>query len=73
VNKNVALLAIQPEAGAHHIRLVGEAHRFEDLLAYITRLEATRGFSNELLTGHALREDSDRAVGFTLSTDWAEQ
>jgi Tfp pilus assembly protein PilN len=72
-DKNIALLAIQPETGARHIRLAGEARRFEDLLAYMRRLEATPGFSNVLLTSHALRDDSDEAVRFTLSTDWAEQ
>jgi hypothetical protein len=72
-NDNVALLAIQPEAGATHIRVAGEARRFDDLLAYISRLEATRGFSNVLLLNHALVEAPGQALSFTLIADWNVQ
>lgn len=70
-NPNVALLAIQPAAGGRKVQLSGEARRFDDLLAYMTRLEATAGFANVLLTEHEMRNPgADRAVSFTIAADW---
>jgi hypothetical protein len=67
----VALLAIQPDGSGTQVRLGGEARRFEDLLTYIARLEATPGFANVFLAGHELKSGSkDRAVAFTLVADW---
>jgi hypothetical protein len=66
---NVALLGIQPDG--RQVRLAGEARRFEDLLAYIGRLEATPGFANVLLSGHELKSGSGGAVvAFTLAAEW---
>lgn len=68
---NVALLAIQPAAGGRKVQLSGEARRFEDLLAYVARLEATAGFANVFLTEHELRASGgERAVTFTVTADW---
>lgn len=68
---NVALLSIQPEGGGRRVRLAGESRRFEDLLAYIARLESTAGFANVFLVGHELRSvGAERAVAFTISADW---
>jgi Tfp pilus assembly protein PilN len=68
---NVALLSIQPEGGGRRVRLAGESRRFEDLLAYIARLESTAGFANVFLVGHELRSvGAERAVAFTVSADW---
>lgn len=66
---NVALLAIQPASGGRKVQLSGEARRFEDLLAYVARLEGTAGFANVFLTEHELR-GADRAVTFTVTADW---
>jgi hypothetical protein len=68
---NVALLGIQPDGAGRQVRLAGEARRFEDLLAYIGRLEATQGFANVFLSGHELRSGAGgQAVAFTLTADW---
>lgn len=70
-NGNVALLGIQPEASGRQVRLAGEARRFEDLLAYIARLEATPGFANVLLASHELKSGAaGPPVAFTLTADW---
>ena len=70
-NSNVALLAIQPGAGGRKVQLSGEARRFEDLLAYMQRLEGTAGFANVLLSEHEMRNaGADRAVSFTINADW---
>jgi hypothetical protein len=66
---NVALLGIQPDG--RQVRLAGEARRFEDLLAYIGRLEATPGFANVFLAGHELKSGAGGpGVAFTLAADW---
>jgi Tfp pilus assembly protein PilN len=68
---NVALVAIQPDGAGRQFRLQGEARRFEDMLAYIVRLESTAGFTNVLLAGHEMKTVGGvRAVGFTLTADW---
>jgi Tfp pilus assembly protein PilN len=70
-NANVALLSIQPEGGGRKVQLAGEARRFEDLLAYVARLEGTDGFANVFLTEHEMRNaGTDRAVSFTIVADW---
>jgi hypothetical protein len=66
---NVALLGIQPDG--RQVRLAGEARRFEDLLGYIGRLEATQGFANVFLSAHELKSGSGgQVVAFTLAADW---
>jgi len=68
---NVGLLAIQPEASGRQVRLVGEARSFEELLAYIGRLEATAGFANVLLATHELKAGgAQRPVAFALTAEW---
>jgi hypothetical protein len=68
---NVALLGIQPDGAGRQVRLAGEARRFEDLLAYVARLEATPGFANVFLAGHELKSGSGgQVVAFTLAAEW---
>ncbi len=68
---SVGLLGIQPDASGRQVRLAGEARSFEELLAYIGRLEATAGFANVLLATHELKPGgTQRAVAFTLTADW---
>lgn len=68
---NVALLAIQPAAGGRKVQLSGEARRFEDLLAYVSRLESTKGFANVFLSEHEMRvSGGERVVSFTVTADW---
>jgi hypothetical protein len=65
--KGVTLLGFEPEAGARRLRIVGEAPGFEDIAAYLRRLEASSTFRDAFLVSHELR---DQIVGFTLSADW---
>jgi Tfp pilus assembly protein PilN len=69
-NPNVALLSIQPEAGGRKVQLAGEARRFDDLLAYVAKLDGTPGFANVFLTEHEMRGAADRGVSFTIAADW---
>lgn len=69
---DVALLALQPEGNGRGLRVGGEAKRFEDLLAYIARLEARDGFSNVFLVSHEIKPaGAQKPVAFTLVADWA--
>lgn len=71
---NVALLAIQPASGGRKVQLSGEARRFDDLLAYVARLEATPGFANVFLTEHEVRAGAgEQAVTFTVTADWVRR
>jgi hypothetical protein len=63
----VTLLGFEPEADAGRLRITGEARRFEDITAYLRRLEGTLTFRNVFLASHEVR---DRAVTFTLTADW---
>jgi Tfp pilus assembly protein PilN len=68
---NVTLLSIQPEASGRHVRLMGEARRFEDLLAYIGRLEATDGFANVFLANHEFKAGAgETPVTFSITAEW---
>jgi Tfp pilus assembly protein PilN len=70
-SRDVALLGIQPDSSGRQVRLAGEARRFEDLLTYIGRLEATAGFANVFLAGHELKSTAaGQPVAFTLTADW---
>jgi len=63
----VVLTALQPEADGRRVRIAGEARRFDDLVEYMMRLEATPGFANVYLGEHA---EVAPGVSFTLSADW---
>ncbi|HKO89417.1 MAG TPA: PilN domain-containing protein [Burkholderiales bacterium] len=70
-DQNVALLAIQPEGSGKHVQLSGEARHFEDVMAYVKRLEQSVGFSNVFLSRHEAQEEG--GISFTLGADWTGQ
>ena len=72
--KEIALLAIQPDAGKRVLRLAGEAKNFDALLAYIARLEQSPILSQVYLSSHELRlQDPQQPVRFALVANWAVQ
>ena len=72
--KQIALLAVQPDAGKHIVRLSGEAKDFDALLAYITRLEQSRVLNHVYLTSHEVRtQDAEKPVRFALVANWTAQ
>ena len=72
--KEIALLAIQPDAGKRVLRLAGEAKNFDALLAYIARLEQSPMLSQVYLSSHELRvQDPQKPVRFALVANWAVQ
>lgn len=67
----VALLSIQPDATARAVRIAGEARRFEDVLAYVGRLERRDAFADVFLTSHELRQGGgQRPVAFGVIARW---
>ena len=72
--KQIALLAVQPDTGKHIVRLSGEAKDFDALLAYIARLEKSRVLNHVYLTSHEVRtQDAEKPVRFTLVANWTVQ
>jgi Tfp pilus assembly protein PilN len=72
--KQIALLAIQPDATKHLLRLNGEAKNFDALLAYIARLEQSKVLDHVYLTSHEVRsQDAEKPVRFSLVANWVEQ
>ena len=72
--KQIALLAVQPDAGKRIVRLSGEAKNFDALLAYIARLEQSRILNHVYLTSHEVRtQDAEKPVRFTLVANWTVQ
>lgn len=65
--RGVALVNLQPENEGRRVRLSGEARRFEDVLAYMGRLEAADGFANVFLSEHV---EAGQGLSFSLSADW---
>jgi Tfp pilus assembly protein PilN len=72
--KQIALLAVQPDARKHIVRLSGEAKNFDALLAYIARLEQSRVLNHVYLTSHEVRtQDAEKPVRFALVANWTVQ
>ena len=72
--KQIALLAVQPDAAKHRVRLSGEAKNFDALLAYIARLEQSRVLNHVYLISHEVRtQDAEQPVRFALVANWTVQ
>jgi Tfp pilus assembly protein PilN len=72
-DKSVTLLSIQPDAGTRALRITGEGRRFEDVLAYIGRLEGRPALANVFLASHELRQGgAQRPVAFALVAQWVD-
>ena len=66
--QGVTLVGFEPEAEARRLRITARARRFEDMTAYLRRLEATDAFDHAFLTAHEAGEHG--TVTFTLTADW---
>jgi Tfp pilus assembly protein PilN len=71
--KEIALLAVQPDMQKRVLRLSGEAKNFEALLAYVARLEKNEALSQVYITQHEIRsQDPERPVRFALVANWVD-
>lgn len=72
--KEVALLAVQPDMQRRVLRLSGEAKNFDALLAYVARLEKNEALSQVYITQHEIRsQDPEKPVRFALVANWVEK
>lgn len=70
-DKEIALLAIAPDAQKLQVRLSGEAKHLKALLDYITRLEQSGAFDHVYLTNHEVKaQDPEKPVQFALVANW---
>jgi hypothetical protein len=69
---NVALLAIEPDAGKNVVKVTAEAKSAEDMLGYVERLQAASGLSEVVLASHQVRaSDPLLPMRFTVVASWA--
>lgn len=71
--KEVALLAMEPNAEKHVVKISGEARDLAALLKYITQLEEQEVFGQVYLQSHQVQQqDPDKPVRFSLLAVWRE-
>lgn len=72
--KEVALLAVQPDMQRRVLRLSGEAKNFDALLVYVARLEKNEALSQVYITRHEIRsQDPEKPVRFGLVANWVDR
>ena len=72
-DKNVALLALEPEMRKGRVAITAEAKDFAAVLAYAKRLGARGAFSSVHLQQHQVQHaDPQRPVRFSLLAVWKE-
>lgn len=68
---SIALLALEPDAKRRTLRISAEARSSDEMLAYITRLQAEEWFSSVVLLRHEVMEqDPNRPLRFQVSVQW---
>jgi len=68
---SVALLSLEPDAKRRQLRITAEARSSDDMLAYVSRMQAEEGFSSVVLTRHEVMEqDPNRPLRFQISAQW---
>lgn len=69
--KQVALLAMEPDAEKHVVKISGEAKNMAAVLDYINRLAMQEVFSNVYLQSHQIQQqDPEKPVRFALLAAW---
>jgi len=71
--KDIALLAVQPDARGRSVAISGRAQDMKDVLAYMGRLEAGGRLREVVLTEHEVKlEEPAQPTQFSLSARWVE-
>ncbi len=69
--KDVALLAMEPNAERHVVRISAEAKNIPAVMSYLRHLEEQKIFSTVYLQSHQVQQRSaDKPVRFTLIATW---
>lgn len=67
----VALLAIEPDASKHTVRITGEARDMNAMLAYIQFLQQKSSLRNVYLHSHQIDQQvAEKPVRFTIGATW---
>ena len=70
---NIALLALEPDARKHVLRISAEAKNSEDMLAYVAALGKEEWFGSVTLVRHeVVEQDPNRPLRFQLDAGWGE-
>ena len=73
-NRNITLLAIEPDFEKQQVKISGEAKDFSSLMKYITHLQEQVVFGSVYLQNHDIQQDDpDKAVRFSLLADWRDK
>lgn len=68
---SVALLALEPDARRHSVRITAEAKSSDDMIAYVEQLQKQEWFSTVVLARHEINEqDPNRPIRFQLDAQW---
>lgn len=69
---NVALLALEPDARKHMVRITAEARGSDEMIAYVEKLQAQNWFTTVVLTHHETNDvDPNRPIRFQVEAQWA--
>ncbi len=69
--RDVALLAIEPDAEKHQVKISGEAKNLAALWGYMGHLAAQEAFSSVMLRSHHVqRRERENPVRFALIVSW---
>lgn len=69
---DVALLAIESEAGRRSVRLSGEARQLGALLAYVRSLRGRSALTDVFIHSHEMQaQDPQHPVRFSIAASWA--
>lgn len=70
-SKDIALLAVQPNAERRSLMLEGEARNASAALDYIVALEAQPSLADVNLVSHEVRrEDAEKPIRFSITAEW---
>jgi Tfp pilus assembly protein PilN len=71
VDKDTALLAVDPDAAKQTLQVTGEARDYLAVLNFMARLEQDRTLTRVHLLSHEVREDApEQPTQFTLAASW---
>lgn len=70
--KQVVLLALEPDAEKHVVKISGEAKNIVAVLEYVKKLSEQKVFSSVYLQSHQIQQqDAEKPVRFTLNASWS--
>jgi len=69
---SVALLALEPDARKHMVRITAEAKGSDDMIGYVEALQQQAWFTAVTLTHHETNDvDPNRPIRFQIEAQWA--